>query len=45
MHSLGWQLMHVWTVDWFERPQYVIDSVLRKVAAIKEQELNSGTVN
>ena len=31
LQSLGWQVMRVWTLDWFERPQHVIDTILNKV--------------
>ena len=35
--SLGWNLIHVWTVDWFERPQHVIDNILSEVSRLTAQ--------
>lgn len=31
LNSLGWQVKRVWTLDWFERPQHVIDAILNSV--------------
>ncbi|MBR2358970.1 MAG: DUF4011 domain-containing protein [Bacteroidaceae bacterium] len=31
LQSLGWQIMRVWTLDWFERPQHMIDTIVNRV--------------
>lgn len=32
LRLLKWKVMRVWTLDWFERPQAVIDSIIKKLA-------------
>ena len=31
LKSLGWRVKRVWTLDWFERPQHVIDNILSEL--------------
>ena len=31
LKSLGWSVKRVWTLDWFDRPQHVIDNILSEL--------------
>lgn len=31
LKSLDWKIKRVWTLDWFERPEYVIESILTEI--------------
>lgn len=34
LQSLGWKLKRVWTQDWFERPNHVIENILAEIQAV-----------
>ena len=31
LKSLDWKIKRVWTLDWFERPEHVIDNILTEI--------------
>jgi very-short-patch-repair endonuclease len=32
LQMLGWHLMHVWTVDWLQHPEVVIDDIVKNMS-------------
>ena len=34
LKSLDWKLKRVWTLDWFERPEHVIENILSEVKSV-----------
>ena len=43
LKGLGWNLMRVWTVDWFLNPEKVIDRIIRELSMIKKQRETPAT--
>lgn len=39
LRLLKWKVMRVWTLDWFERPQEVIDSIVSKLGENEPEEV------
>jgi very-short-patch-repair endonuclease len=39
LEGLGWQIQRVWSRDWFERPNAVLDGLLKRLEQLKEQPL------
>jgi hypothetical protein len=35
LRNLGWQVMHVWSVDWYFRRERVVENVIRTIDAIR----------
>ena len=31
LKSLDWKVMRIWTLDWFERPEHVIENILSEI--------------
>ncbi len=31
LNSLDWKVMRIWTLDWFERPEHVIENILSEI--------------
>ena len=31
LHSLDWSIKRIWTLDWFERPEHVLDNIINEV--------------
>lgn len=41
LEGLGWQIHRVWSTDWFQRPIAVLETLLKRLDALKEQTFDA----